>query len=59
MALVQYTWQANTGDSGTWNIKAYPDGIRFGMGNITRIMMPDADAEPAGARIRIFAQWAY
>lgn len=59
MTLVEYTWQANTGDSGNWNIKAYPDGIRFGMGNITRIMMPDADAEPAGTRIRIFAQWAY
>ena len=59
MTLVQYTFQANTGDSGNWNIKAYPDGIRFGMGNITRIMMPDADAEPAGTRIRVFAQWAY
>ena len=58
MTIANYTSQTTTGSGAFWKVKNIGNGIQFNLGNITKIDT-FSDVEPAGARIRIYAQWAY
>ena len=59
--VAYFTAQENTGSAGYWRTKSFGNGggISTNLGNITKITMPEADSEPIGTRIRVYAQWAY
>ena len=60
MAIAHFTKQAPVGDSSAWRVKSLSAyGACFNIGNIVRIAMPSGDYEPAGTRIKVYAQRAY
>ena len=59
LTYVEYTSKENTGSSAYWRTKNFGNGLNLNMGNIVKIEFPSADSEPAGATIKVYAQWAY
>lgn len=68
LTIASYTVQTLTGNNGSWYIKnvsessgldASGGGASITVGNITRILEMEDDAEPIGTIIRIYGQRAY
>ena len=59
LTMAHFTSRDQTGSAVYWRLKYYGTGVKADMGNITKIDIHTSDVEPAGTRIRIFAQWAY
>ena len=56
--ICKFIKQTNDGASGQWQSKLHT-GIKYAMGNITRIYMNEADEEPAGTTFEIYGRKSY